>query len=146
MAFSVIYNNIVSSVLEIGDGGNANQANVIDLIKSNFLLGFLSVVILAPIVEELTYRYCMFGGLCMYRKWLAYVVAGIVFMAMHGVSSYVSAGGYNREFLLDMVYLPPYLFSGLVLAYVYDKTNNIGCSTVAHALNNLVSFLAVMCL
>lgn len=146
MVFSVVYNSIVEIVFELGVGGNANQENVVDLIKSNALLGFISVVVLAPIVEELTYRYCLFGGVCKYRKWVAYLVAGVAFMAMHGISSYVSAGGLNSEFLLELVYLPPYLFSGLALSFVYDKSNNLGSSVLAHSLNNLVAFLSIICL
>ena len=88
----------------------------------------------------------MFGGLCKYKKIVAYVVTAFVFMAMHGISSYGQAGGFNKEFLIELVYLPPYLFSGLALAYVYDKTNNIGSSTLAHIINNLISFLAIVCL
>lgn len=146
MGVSIFYNSIVENVFKIGEGGNANQEGVVELIKSNVFLGFLSVVILAPIVEELTYRYCVFGGLLKYKKIVAYLVASLVFMAMHGISSYTSAGGFNKEFLIELVYLPPYLFSGLALAYVYDKSANIGSSTLAHFINNLVSFLAIVCL
>lgn len=146
MGVSIFYNSIVEVVFEIGEGGNANQEGIVDLIKSNAFLGFLAVVVFAPVVEELTYRYCIFGGLLKYKKIVAYLVASLVFMAMHGVSSYTAAGGFNKEFLLELVYLPPYLFSGLALAYVYDKTGNLGSSTLAHLLNNLISFLAIVCL
>lgn len=146
MGVSILYNGLIEVIFNLEEGGNANQENVVALIKSNALLGFLSVVILAPIVEELTYRYCIFGGLIKYKKWMAYAVAGIVFMAMHGISSYMEAGAFNNAFLKELIYLPPYLFSGLALAYVYDRTNNIGTSALAHALNNLVSFLAIVCL
>jgi len=146
MGVSIVYNSLIEGIFKLGDGGNANQEAVVTLIKSNAFLGFLAVVVFAPIVEELTYRYCMFGGLCKYRKVLAYIVTGLVFMAMHGVSSYTSAGGFNKEFLVDLVYLPPYLFSGLALAFVYDKTSNIGSSALAHMINNLISFLAIVSL
>lgn len=144
MGFSIIYNNLAVIIFGLSDGGNANQEVVTNLIKSNVLLGFMSVVVLAPLVEELTYRYCMFGEVSKYKKWLGYLVSGGIFMLMHGVASFNEAGGFNLAFVKELIYLPPYLFSGLALCYVYDKTENVGTSVLAHFLNNFVSFLLVV--
>jgi hypothetical protein len=46
----------------------------------------------------------VFGGLINYKKVIAYLLASFVFMAMHGVSSYCSAGGFNKEFLIELIY------------------------------------------
>lgn len=146
MGFSIVYNSLIVTIFNLSEAGNANQGNVIDLIISQPLLGFLSVVVLAPIVEEFTFRYCVFGGLYSKNKKLAYVVSGVVFMFMHSIASFTSASGFNKEFLIELAYLPPYLFSGLALCYAYEKNNNIGASVVAHALNNLISFLSIVCL
>lgn len=145
MLFSIIYNSSIISIFNLGDTGNANQENVITLIKENILLGFVAVVILAPIVEELTYRYCLFGGVYAKKRWLAYLTSGLVFMFMHSLSSFLTYG-FSQELLLEMVYLPPYLFSGLALCYVYEKSGNLGSGFIAHLLNNLVSFLAIVML
>ena len=146
MLVSMVYNGIVVSVFDLDSVGNANQNNVIDLILSQPILGFLSVVILAPLVEELTFRYCLFGGLYEKNKKIAYIVSGLVFMLMHSVASFVSVGEFNREFLIELIYLPPYLISGILLCYAYDKTDNLGSSMIAHSLNNLVSFLGIVLL
>lgn len=145
MAFSIIYNSSITELFKLGDSGNSNQENVVALIKDNMLFGFLSVVILAPVVEELTYRYCLFGGVYKKKRWLAYLVAGFVFMFMHSLSSFFTYG-FTKELLTEFLYLPPYLFSGLVLCYIYDKSDSLGASTLAHLLNNLVSFLAIVSL
>ena len=142
IGFSIIYNSSVAYIFKLDDSGNSNQENVIGLIKSNLALGFLSVVILAPIAEELTYRYCLFGGVYKKNKRLAYVIAALVFMFMHSISSFLTYG-FTKNLLTEFLYLPPYLFSGLVLCYVYDKSDSLGSSVVAHMLNNFVSFLAV---
>lgn len=144
--FSIIYNNLAVSIFDLDSSGNANQEAIVNLIKKSAFLGFLSVVVLAPISEELTYRYCMFGEISKKKKWIAYALTGIVFMLMHSIASYSEAGGFNKAFAQELIYLPPYLFSGLALCYVYDKSENLGSSFVAHALNNLVSFLAIVCL
>jgi len=146
MGFSIFYNSLATNIFNLDGSGNANQDAVTELIKSNVVLGLLSVVILAPITEELTYRYCMFGEISKKKKWLGYLISGVVFMLMHSIASYSQTGGFNKAFLIESIYLPPYLFSGLALCYVYDKTNNIGSSVIAHLLNNLVSFLIVVCL
>lgn len=145
MLFSVIYNSSIMNVFNLGDTGNANQSNVIELIKENLFLGFLSVVVFAPIVEELTYRYCLFGGVRIKKRFLAYLVSGLVFMFMHALASFLTYG-FSKDLLVEMIYLPPYLFSGLVLCYVYEKSNNLGSSFIAHLLNNLISFLAIVML
>ena len=146
MIFSLVYNSLIVTIFNLESAGNANQEAVTTLIKNNAFLGFLSVVILAPIVEELTYRYCVFGGIRKYKKVLAYIVSGIIFIAMHSIASISQAGGLNMAFVKELIYLPPYLFSGLALCYAYDKTGNIGSSVMAHLFNNLVSFLVVVCL
>ena len=145
IGFSIIYNNAITDIFNLGDAGNSNQENVILMIKSNLFLGFLAVVILAPIAEELTYRYCLFGGVYRKNKKLAYFIAAFVFMFMHSVSSFLTYG-FTKELLTEFLYLPPYLFSGVVLCYIYDKSDSLGSSALAHMLNNLLSFLAVVLL
>ena len=144
--FSITYNIIISNILDLESAGNANQDNVISLILSQPILGFLSVVVLAPIVEELTFRYCVFGGLYNKSKKVAYIVSSVVFMAMHSIASFISIGAINKELLMELVFLPPYLISGVLLCYAYDKTDNLGTSMIAHSLNNLVSFLSIVLL
>lgn len=143
IAFSVLYNSAIVSIFDLGDSGNANQGNVIELIKDNAFLGFLLVVILAPLTEELTYRYCLFGGIANKKRILGYIISGIVFMFMHSISSFQTYG-FTKDLLIDMLYLPPYLFSGLALCYSYEKSENLGSSFIAHLLNNLLSFLSII--
>lgn len=145
IGFSIIYNNAISYIFNLGDTGNSNQENVIIMIKRNIFLGFLAVVLLAPIVEELTYRYCLFGGIYKKNKKLAYFIASFVFMFMHSVSSFLTYG-FTKELLTEFLYLPPYLFSGVALCYVYDKSDSLGSSALAHILNNFISFLVVVLL
>ena len=143
MLFSILYNTSIVSIFNLDSSGNSNQEGVIELIKSGPILGFLSVVVLAPIVEEFTYRYCLFGLVIKEKKWLGYAASGIVFMLMHSISSFLTVG-FTKELLVELLYLPPYLFSGLALCYVYDKSNNLGSSIIAHVINNLISFLGIV--
>lgn len=144
MGVSIVYNLIILNLFNLDGNGNANQESVIGLVSETPLLAFLSIVVLGPIIEEFTYRYCLFGGLYEKNKKLAYLVSATIFMAMHFVSSLTEAGGFNMAFVNELIYLPPYLFSGLALCYIYDKTDNLASSSVAHIVNNLVSFLSIV--
>lgn len=144
MGFSIVYNGLAISLFKIDGSGNANQVDVVNMVTSNYFLGFLAVVILAPIVEEITFRYCLFGEIKKKNRAIAYVVSGVMFMLMHAVSSFSVAGGFNKDFLMEMIYLPPYLFSGLVFCYVYEKTDNLNTNICSHMINNLFSFLALL--
>ena len=141
LLFNLGYNSILllSGVDVVG--GNANQAGVVELISANPILSILAMIILAPLLEEITYRYFIYGGIAKFnRKW-AIIISGFIFMCVHGVASFTSdIDNMARELLM----LPPYMFSGMVLAYAYDKKQNLLIPTSIHALNNLISF--ILCL
>lgn len=131
--------NLVLLVIGIDiSGGNANQSNVLTFINESPLLSVISMIILAPVLEEITYRYFLYGGIAKYnRKW-AVIISGFVFMCVHAVASFTQE---DLNMVRELLLLPPYLFSGIILAYSYDKTNNLAVSISIHTLNNLISFI-----
>lgn len=137
--FSFMYNMTLNIIGVDTTGGNANQSSILEMIKSVPTLTFICTVVLAPIVEEITYRYFLYGGLTFYvsKKW-AIVISGFIFMALHAVASF---GSNVDDFLREMLLLPPYMFSGMALAYSYEKSKSLTVSTSTHALNNLISFI-----
>ncbi len=133
-----VYNFILISFGVDISGGNANQNAVVELMNANPILAFITMVICAPLLEEVTYRYFLYGGIAKYsRKW-AIIVSGFIFMCVHAIPSFTEE---NVNIVRELLLLPPYMFSGMVLAYAYDKTENLSTSTVVHALNNLISFI-----
>lgn len=137
--------NIFHGLIGLDSSGNSNQDSVVSLILNNPFFGFILVVVLSPLVEEITYRYFLFGGLKKKKKWVAYVVSAFIFMFMHSISSF-SEYGLSEELLKDFLYLPGYLTSGLILCCIYDKSENLGSSYIAHMLNNLLAFLGAILL
>lgn len=138
IAFTLGYNLFISLLgVEVG-GGNTNQVGIVEYINNVPVLSFIAFVIVGPILEEITYRYFLFGGLRKFNPTMAIIVSGAIFMLVHGVAGFIS-GGANifREILL----LPPYMFSGCMLAYSYHKTDNLAVSSSIHILNNLLSFI-----
>lgn len=136
--FSMIYNYLMVYVFKlIPDSNNTNQTEVESLVAAFPFLSFIYVVILAVVVEEITYRYFLFGGVKRKNKFLAYIVSMFVFGGMHMLASF----GANFNLVEELILIVPYIFSGLVLTYAYDKSRKLGVSISVHFINNLVAYL-----
>ena len=84
---------------------------------------FLATVA-APFMEEFVYRGFLFNAVARYAPvWVAAIVSGVLFGISHGSSS---------AFL-------PLAASGVVLAYVYQRSGSLTASMLTHALFNLVN-------
>ncbi len=84
---------------------------------------FLAAVV-APFMEEFVFRGFLFNALLRYMPvWSAAVISGIIFGASHGSPS---------AFL-------PLAASGVVLAYVYERSGSLTAAMLTHALFNLIN-------
>lgn len=137
-AFTIAYNVIISVLGVNVGGGNTNQSTIVDYIKAVPVLAFLAFVVLGPVLEEVTYRYFLFGGLRKINPTFAIIMSGFIFMAVHGTAGFISP---DADILRELLLLPPYMFSGCMLAYSYNKSNNLSVSIGIHMLNNLISFI-----
>jgi len=95
-------------------------------------VGFLSIVV-APIVEELIFRGVVMNYFCTNKGWWVNIILSA---GMFGYFHVYSA--FNAFDFLQ------YAFMGGVLAYVYKKTQQIQYAMLTHALNNTVSFFAML--
>lgn len=90
-----------------------------------------SILIAAPLVEEIFFRGFLFGGL---RKWLPFfpaaLASGFLFSLAHQ----------------DTGLVIPFTMVGVVLAYSYEKTGTLFGSISVHFLFNLVSFVIMLAL
>lgn len=117
-------------------GISNNQDSLVSYIEEgNAILIFFSVFLFAPIVEELIYRYVIFDIFT--NRIIAYIVSIVFFALPHMLST-------NADIINWLLLLIPYLFSGFMLALIYDQTKNIYASIFAHMLNNLVSFISII--
>lgn len=93
------------------------------LVPGLLLLGF-SIVVLAPVVEEIIFRALLFRWLR--QRWAvlpAAVLSGLVFAAFH----------------LDVATFVPLAITGIAFAWAYDRTGSIWAAITPHAgLNALV--------
>jgi uncharacterized protein len=83
-------------------------------------------VILAPLVEEVFFRGFVFNGLRGRMDWWwAAVISGALFAAAH----------------LDPLFLLPAFLIGILLAFLYQKTNSIWPGMIVHFLVNSLAVI-----
>lgn len=87
---------------------------------------FISVVILAPIFEELIFRGMILRTLSKYNKVFAIVVTSLLFGLLH----------------LNITQAVPAFFMSLVLCYMSLKSDSLLVTILAHAANNLLALLS----
>lgn len=98
----------------------------------------ISALLLAPIVEEVIFRGCIFQPISKKSMWLGAFVSGFVFGLLHVVASLESASWMN------LLYIVQYGLSGFILSIAYGSTNTIFTSIFAHALFNFMSLLSLL--
>ena len=93
-----------------------------------FAANFIVVALIAPLVEELTFRGLGFTLLERFGRPVAIVVVGIAFGLAHGL---VEA-------------LPPLVVFGMCLAYLRSRTRSVYPGLILHALYNTVVLLVAV--
>lgn len=111
-----------------GSQTSANETAVRDLMKMFPIYMFLSSVIYAPICEELVFRKSIKKIVPI--KWLFVILSGLIFGGVHVINGLSS--------ISDLLYLIPYCTPGFVLAYAYQKTDNIMVSMGIHFMHNFI--------
>lgn len=127
--FMAMAGQMIAGIIEIALGiepGSENTALLSEVAKLSPIIIF-SIVIFAPLLEEIVFRRVLFGSI--YTKtnfWIAALVSGIVFAAVHG----------------ELQHLLIYLAPGFVFAFIYHHTKRIWAPIIAHFLMN--SFVMIV--
>jgi uncharacterized protein len=95
-------------------------------------VSLLEYVIFAPLFEELAFRGLLFALL---RRKFRFLPAALISAGIFGI-----AHGYGLAGLLSVCW------SGVLWAWIYEKTGSLLPGILAHAINNLLVCLAVMAL
>ncbi|HKT36287.1 MAG TPA: CPBP family intramembrane glutamic endopeptidase [Nitrospira sp.] len=96
------------------------------------MVSLLEYVILAPLFEELVFRGLLFAIL---RRKFRFLPAALISASIFGL-----AHGYGVVGLISVCW------SGVLWAWIYEKTGSLGPGILAHAINNFLVCLAVMSL
>ena len=101
------------------------------MLAEPILLGFISVVVVAPIIEEFLFRGFLYSQLrrSFLRDWGAIAVSSLVWTAIH--------------FQYEVGILFFLFLFGIFLGYFRIKYNSLMMPVVLHALNNLLGFLLI---
>ena len=124
--WSVAINNIIA-VMPIREMSDVFQKVNGKIYSDKHLYQLLAAGIVAPILEEITFRGVLFGNLRnAYGRWLAIIVSSLLFGIFH----------------FNMVQFIYATIIGAVFAYIYDKTRSIVLAILAHAAANIMSLAA----
>lgn len=114
-----------------------NEEAIRSMITTAPYLMLFNTSILAPIIEEVTFRKAFRDIID--TKWLFVIISGFVFGGLHVISSIRNA--------YDFLYLLPYCSLGIALSYMYAKTKNIFVPISMHALHNfLITLMNIVAL
>lgn len=130
---------IFSSILLVMLGSDLvtseNQETVVSLAKSMPFMMMISTGLLAPFVEEGIFRLGI--KKVINNKYLFILVSGLIFGFMHIFPT-------ELPLYVALIESLNYVTMGLVLAYIYNETDNIYVTIAVHALNNLLSMLVIL--
>ena len=110
---------------------STNETQVRQLLMENPLPMMFTISILAPLIEELTFRKSIKDAIN--SKWIYVLISGLVFGGLHVISSINSP--------IDLIYLVPYCSLGFIFALLYYKTNNIFSTITAHSFHNTLALI-----
>ena len=130
-------NLVINGIVFNGSIAANEEANREIILASPYLSVFLAVL-LAPFVEELTFRY----GLRKIFKnvWFYAIVSGFIFGFLHAIAGIESVND-----LIDLLYIIPYGSLGFAFSVIYYKTDNIWVNIFVHMLHNgIVYFLLLL--
>ncbi|MCF0116511.1 MAG: CPBP family intramembrane metalloprotease [Bacilli bacterium] len=133
LVLTVLY-GLFSTAVSGSSESNANETMIQTLNSSYPLFIGIMTCIFAPIVEELTYRYGLFGLIAKKSRLAGYIISAIVFALLH--FDFTATGS---NLINELWNLPSYIISGVVLCYAYESTGNLGVSTFAHFVNNFTA-------
>lgn len=130
----MVSNYILNIILKLGQ--STNELDNIALLKSNIIIHTLTVVIIAPFLEELVFR-LSFNKMTKNKHIFSYIT-GIIFGSIHIVTSL------SLKNPLNILLLIPYSAMGVALGYAYKETDNIFSSLTMHMLHNLFSIIIII--
>lgn len=121
----MMLSNFIIMCLNGGEIAN-NEQGIRNIFTKNPIYVYISGVIIAPIIEELTFRLSI-------RKIfktdkLFIIMSGLIFGCAHVIG--------QTETLIDYLYIIPYSIPGFIFGYLLVKTNNIFSSISMHIFHN----------
>ena len=123
----VILNFIISNLMHYLKVDMNNQDAVNMALGSSKLFTIITAIIIAPIVEEIVFRYSL--STIIKNNIMFVIISSIIFASLHA---------FNIAIIL-------YIAMGLVFSIIYIKTNkNVVASMIVHLINNLIAIISML--
>lgn len=125
--------NIIGGlILVLLHGPGATSANQQAILDANIppVLLFITVVIMAPVVEEFLLRGIIMDKVFGLQSWLGLAVSSFIFAYLHGPTDAPSWFIYGGM--------------GLALGLTYRFSRRLDLAITVHLLNNLIAFVTIM--
>lgn len=131
---------LVSYIVSKFSDDSENQRLIVEMIKSDGgIFMAISVIVFAPLVEELVFRKFIFLKTKNLNIIMRYLISVITFALIHVLSSDMND---IKDWLIKTI---PYLVSALLFAIIYHKGNeNVFASLPSHILNNIFAVILVL--
>lgn len=137
MGFGImILSNLIINVFILKNSGSTNENLVRESLKLYPIIGFLSISVVAPFVEEMIFRFGLrkITG----KNKIFPIISALAFGFAHTIA------GLGEGNFLELLYIIPYGALGYTFGLVYNKSNNIFSSIVAHMMHNTLVYALIM--
>ncbi len=124
----------------LGIESSENQSLIVESMQGNVLITMFSIIVFAPIVEELVFRASIFSLFYKKNKTLAVILGSSIFGLMHVLVSIFSQN------YVDLVYFIPYALMGYCICQCYIKSNNFIAPFLLHFINNIIGAASILTL
>lgn len=104
------------------------------------VIGFISISMIAPFVEEMIFRFGL-RKMCPKTKYFP-IISAIAFGLPHALTGMTWSLSVNN--LLQLLYVIPYGALGYAFGYIYQNSDNIFASMLMHSLHNTCCFLMIV--
>lgn len=119
----------------------SNQTTIEAMLLSDYQgLMALTVILLAPISEEITFRLALQGSLVKVPKSIRILISSIIFGLIHVNFTSTSGAALVEEFAV----LPIYVASGFFLSYTFARTESILPGIAIHSAINLIGVVGII--
>jgi len=125
--------SLIVSVLFPEYTQNNNEVTIESIILIYPILSLIVFGFIGPFCEEMAYRVGLFSLIRRKNHLLAYVITLTVFGLIHFDFT-------SGNITIELLNLPSYMLSGLILCYVYDK-EGVETSIITHAFNNIFAII-----
>ncbi len=122
-----ITNSIISLFIGMPQNEEANR----ELLSNLPVASILSVLVFAPITEELLTRVALKDK---FKHKIIYIfLSGFVFGLLHVI--------FSSQKIVELLFIIPYGALGCALAKIYDNSNNVWTNIFYHSFHNLICVL-----